>query len=126
MPQNYTYPTKTKADSLTVVPNYGQELTNRNKTNFIISFKYKLHNKFNFDKMDINNLKQFQNFLDKVSKMTFNQVDKEFLCTNDKKDTFKGIQIIHYVVNKKFRIHGIIEDGRFKVLRMDPNHDVHN
>ena len=36
-----------------------------------------------------------------------------------------GQQVHHYEVSQKFRIHGILEEGRFKVIRLDPNHKVH-
>lgn len=39
--------------------------------------------------------------------------------------THNGQQIHHYGFGDKFRIHGIIEEGRFKVIRLDPNHKVH-
>ena len=58
--------------------------------------------------------------------MTVSDVDKQFKRKNDKKDSFEGQQVYHYEVSKKFRIHGIIEEGRFKVIRLDPNHRVHN
>ena len=57
--------------------------------------------------------------------MNFDEVDKAFLRPADKEDTFNGSQVIHYKVTDSFRIHGIIENMRFKVLRLDPNHRVH-
>lgn len=32
----------------------------------------------------------------------------------------------HNAVSDTFRIHVIIEEGRYKVIRLDPNHKVHS
>ena len=92
---------------------------------FIVSFQYPLDRKYNFTALSKDDITAFQRFLDKVAKMTFNQVEKEFRRPSDKGDTFNGSQVIHYKVTKTFRIHGIIDNMRFKVLRLDPNHKVH-
>ncbi|QRN86047.1 hypothetical protein JR334_02090 [Clostridia bacterium] len=93
---------------------------------FIISFKFTLEKEYNLTNLQISQIKQFQVFLDKVSQMTWLQVDKKFKRKPDKQDTFKDVQVIHYKVAAGFRIHGIVMNGRFKVLRLDPNHKVHN
>ena len=92
---------------------------------FVVAFKYRLQNGYGLDELQKDNLKELQRFLDKISKMNVSDVDKQFKRKNDKNDSFEGQQVHHYEVSKKFRIHGIIEEGRFKVIRLDPNHKVH-
>ena len=100
-------------------------LSRKTEVPFILSFKYPLERKYNFTSLSKADVAAFQRFLDKISNMTFDQVDKAFLRPSDKGDTFRGYQIIHYKITDSFRIHGIIENMRFKVLRLDPNHQVH-
>ena len=69
--------------------------------------------------------KKLQSFLDKVSKMTVQQVDEAFSRKPDKNDIFQGHQVYHYAVTESFRIHVINEEGRYKIIRFDPNHKVH-
>ena len=57
--------------------------------------------------------------------MSFDMVDKQYLCTTDKADIYKESQVFHYRVSDTFRVHGILEEGRVKVLRLDPNHKFH-
>lgn len=104
---------------------HGQLLANLKDPKFILSFKYKLENGYTFKEMKENDLKVFQSFLNKVSQITISQVDKEFLRPPDKQDVFRNHQIQHYAVSKKFRIHGILENQRFKVIRLDPGHNKH-
>lgn len=101
-------------------------LSRKTDVPFIVSFKYPLDRKYNFTALSKADVAAFQRFLDKVSKMSFDEVDKAFLRPTDKGDTFNGSQVIHYKVTDSFRIHGIIENMRFKVLRLDPNHQVHS
>jgi hypothetical protein len=53
-------------------------------------------------------------------------MDKVYRRIPDKEDIAYGRQVQHYEVSKHFRIHGIVENGRFEVLRLDPNHNKHN
>ena len=69
--------------------------------------------------------KELQGFLDKVSRMTVQQVDSLYARKPDKTDTFDGEQVYHYEVTDSFRIHVIIEEGYYKIIRLDPNHRVH-
>lgn len=100
-------------------------LTDRNSSQFIISFKYKLENNYNFKSLSKDDNRRFQHFLDKICGMTVNDVDKKYRRPPDKSDIFNGQQVQHYEIDKDFRIHGINEKGRFKVLRLDPHHSVH-
>ena len=100
-------------------------LTNHLSSPFSLCFRYKLENGYTFGEMNIHQVKDFQKFLDMTSQMTFEQVERRYKRKSDKDDTFYGEQIIHYGINKEFRIHGIIENGQFVVLRLDPSHDFH-
>ena len=109
--------------------NYGSNPTKISKniySYFSICFRYKLPKDFNFEQLSKKNIKEWQSFLDKSSKMTFEQVEKIYKRPSDKNDTFRGEQVIHYGFGEGFRIHGIIEEGQFVVLRLDPNHKFHN
>lgn len=99
--------------------------TRNREVPFELCFKYPLENGYTFKELNPANLKQFQAFLDKVSHMTASQVDKLFFRKPDKDDKYKEMQVYHYEVSEKFRIHVVIEDGYYKVIRLDPNHKVH-
>ena len=71
------------------------------------------------------NNKELQNFLDKVSRMTVQQVDQAYARRPDKSDTYNGLQVYHYAVTDSFRIHVVNEAGRYKIIRLDPHHKVH-
>ena len=92
---------------------------------FSLTLKYPLENNYNFKKLKSEHLREFQSFLDKVSSMTFSQVDNLFLRNPDTNDKFQGKQIQHYEVSNCFRIHGVIEDSHLVILRIDPRHDKH-
>lgn len=101
------------------------KLTENTNSPFILCFKYPLQKGYTFSEMSKADIRSFQRFLDKVSKMTVQQVDKTFRRQPDHNDMYKGQQIQHYEVTNKFRIHVVLEGGRYKVIRMDPNHTVH-
>ena len=73
--------------------------------------------------MSVKNVKVFQKFLDKVSQMTVQQVDQQFRRKRNDQDTFHGMQVEHYKISDKFRIHVVLENGRYKIIRLDPNHN---
>lgn len=102
-----------------------ERLTNRTDAPFILSFKYPLAKGYTFSDMSLDDVKAFQRFLDKVSQMTVQQVDKLFRRQTDCSDFYEENQVQHYEVSKKFRIHVILENGRYKVIRLDPNHKFH-
>ena len=92
---------------------------------FELSFKYPLEKGYTFKEMSMKNVKDFQNFLDKVSRMTVQQVDQSYSRKPDRKDQYNGMQVYHYSVNSSFRIHVVLEAGYYKIIRLDPNHKVH-
>jgi len=100
-------------------------LTKRRDIQFELCFKYPLQKGYTFENLEKRKLSDFQRFLDKVSKMTVQQVDLAFARKPDKNDTFKDEQVLHYAVTDSFRLHTVLEEGRYVVLRIDPNHKVH-
>lgn len=66
-----------------------------------------------------------QKFLDKASDLTVSQMDSMYRRTPDKSDTFNGQQVEHYGFSDGFRVHGIYEEQRFEIIRIDPNHKFH-
>lgn len=101
------------------------KLANRAHAPFSITFRHKLLNGYRLSDLKRENYKELQNFLDKVCGVPFNDVDKLYRRKSDDADLYDGEQIIHYEVTGKFRIHGVIENAQFIVLRFDPNHKVH-
>ena len=53
------------------------------------------------------------------------QVDKAFLRKPDTNDRYQGMQVYHYEVTEKFRIHVVLESRYYKIIRLDPKHKVH-
>lgn len=104
----------------------GHSLTSHTSTPFIVSFKYRLEKDYGFDSLQIKHLRQFQDFLNRVSQMTFLEVDRIYRRKPDKSDIFQGKDVIHYNAGGSFRIHGVLEEGRFKVIRLDPEHRYHS
>ena len=92
---------------------------------FSICFKHKLMNGYTFEGLSARDMKIWQGFLDLASQMTFEQAERRYRRISDDTDTFDGEQIIHYAIGEAFRIHGVIENGQFVVLRMDPTHKFH-
>lgn len=60
----------------TGVPQKGSLLTNKRDVPFILCFKYPLERKYTLAELEKKNNKELQSFLDKVSRMTVQQVDK--------------------------------------------------
>lgn len=104
----------------------GHLLTTQRDVPFVLCFKYPLERGYTFLELSQQNKKEFQSFLDKVSRMTVQQVNESFARKPDKNDAYNGNKVYHYAVTESFRIHVIIEEGRYKVIRLDPNHKVHN
>ncbi len=103
------------------------KLTNKQNREvpFELCFKYPLENGYSFKELTVENIKQFQAFLNKVSKMTVTQVDQAFSRKPDSMDTYNGMQVYHYEITRAFRIHVVNESGYYKVIRLDPKHKVH-
>ncbi len=102
------------------------KLTNIRDVPFELCFKYPLERHFKLTDLDQRNIKELQGFLDKVSRMTVDQVDHAYARKPDSNDSFNGLQIYHYAVTDAFRIHVVNEAGYFKIIRLDPNHRVHS
>lgn len=101
-------------------------LTKERDVPFELCFKYPLQKGFTFQELSKQNIKEFQNFLNKVCRMSVAQVDASFARKPDKNDIFNGMQVYHYAITQKIRIHVINESGYYKIIRLDPNHDVHD
>ena len=101
------------------------KLTNKRDVPFELCFKYPLEKGYTLQELDKQNLKDLQRFLNKVSQMNVDQVDKQFSRKPDKNDSYSGSQVYHYGVTDKFRIHVINEGGYYKIIRLDPNHKYH-
>ena len=92
---------------------------------FELCFKYPLEKGYSFKEMTIEHNTQLQIFLNKVSHMTVTQVDQAFSRKPDTNDIYNGMQVLHYSVTNKFRIHVVNEDGYYKIIRLDPLHRFH-
>lgn len=102
-----------------------KRLTNQKDAPFELSFKYPLEKGYTFKELSMQNVKEFQNFLDKISHMNVQQVDNLYARKPDMNDSYNGMQVYHYGVTESFRIHVVLEAGYYKVIRLDPNHKVH-
>lgn len=102
------------------------KLTQNRDVPFELCFKYPLENGYTFKELTKENNREFQSFLNKVSRMTVTQVDKAYARKPDKNDVYNGMQVYHYEVTKSFRIHVVMEAGYYKIIRLDPQHKVHN
>lgn|GEM_PF-1096620 len=100
------------------------ELTNKNRP-FVVCFKYQLPKEFCFTKLEKRSIKDFQSFLNKISNMTFLDVEKTFKKESDTSDIFHDMPVVHYKVTEDFRLHGVMENWEFCVIRIDPNHKFH-
>lgn len=103
----------------------GRKLTTKTEVPFILSFRYPLEKGYTFKELTSKNNKEFQAFLDKVSKLSVQQVDEQYARKPDKNDSYKDMQIYHYEVSQSFRIHVVNEDGQYRIIRLDPNHKFH-
>lgn len=103
----------------------GYLLTTQRDVPFVLCFKYPLQKGYTFSELSQKNKNEFQRFLDKVAKMSVQQVNQVYGRKPDKNDTYLENRVYHYAVTETFRIHVIIEEGRYKVIRLDPNHKVH-
>ena len=104
-------------------------LTRAKDTLFCIKIDHHLQKKYCFKSLGVKHIKAFQRFIDKACSMTYSEVDKVYLRQSDKQDKAmvgeEEFQIVHYEVDQKFRIHGIIIQGQFKLIRLDPEHKHH-
>ena len=104
----------------------GRKLTSKTEVPFILSFRYPLERGYTFKELTSKNNKEFQAFLDKVSKLSVQQVDEQYARKPDKNDEYNDMQVYHYEVSQSFRIHVVNEDGQYCIIRLDPNHKFHS
>jgi hypothetical protein len=83
------------------------------------------------------NLKHFDSFLSKLNKSPdWDSVYREFQrADSDDEDSKKKIkslgydpvqtEMFHLRVTQKFRVHGFVYEDRFKLVWLDPNHEIH-
>ena len=107
-----------------IEPQKNVGLTNRNRP-FVVCFKYQLPKEFCFTKLEKQSVKDFQLFLDKVSGMTLHDAKELYERQPDALDVYNEMPVVHYKVTDRFRLHGVVEDGEFCVIRIDPNHKFH-
>lgn len=105
---------------------YPQKLTSNNNSPFLLGLKYKLETGYTFKEMQVSDNKKLQKFLDLVSQLSVYQVDNSYARKPDLEDIYEGKNVRHYEVSKGFRIHVILENGIYFIIRLDPNHSVHN
>lgn len=114
-----------------------EELSDKVKeTNKIhsISLRYLDTTKYGFETIGGNKpkLKKFDSFIKKVNDGEFDfyrnarksdKSDKKYIP-----DLKKEVQILHYHIGSKTNlivVHGFLHEGKFKLCRIDPNHDFH-
>lgn len=105
---------------------HGSALTDKNTSRFILGFNYSLIKDYTFNEMTVRDNRKFQKFLDIVSQLSVNEVDKQYSRVSDSTDLYNGLQVRHYEVSDKFRIHVVLENGVYYIIRLDPNHKFHN
>lgn len=104
----------------------GSTFTNKNISRFILGFNYSLIKNYTFNEMTARDNKKFQKFLDIVSKLSVREVDEKYERVLDSTDFYNGLQVRHYELSDKFRIHVVLEYGVYYIIRLDPNHRFHN
>ena len=102
------------------------KLTNRLSSPFSLCFKYPLEQGYTFNDMSLAQVREFQKFLDLSAQMSFEQAERRYRRQSDTNDIKDGDQVIHYGIGKTFRIHGVIQNAQFVVIRLDPNHKFHS
>lgn len=115
-----------KLTNKTGSPTKSTKLTKKTDVPFVLGFKYPLEKDYTFSEFQKINNHEFQRFLNKVSNMTVQDVDRLYSKKPDKSDLYNGMQVLHYQVTDSFRIHVVIEDGKYYIIRLDPNHRFHS
>lgn len=89
------------------------------------------------DLRDNHTLKHFDIFISKLNKSpdwdtVFHNFQKADSDDEDSRKKIKSLgydpvqtEMFHLRVTQKFRVHGFLYDGRFKLVWLDPNHDIH-
>ena len=71
------------------------------------------------------NLIEIHRFPDKTMGVPIKEVDKLYLRDPDNADKTDGLQVQHYEVSDRFRIHGFYLEGAFHVICLDCKHMFH-
>lgn len=103
----------------------GTTLTKKTEIPFVVSFRRKLIDGYRLSDLEKKDVRQLQKFLDIASELSVQQMDEAYSRPTDSNDKFNGQQVQHYGVGDCFRIHGVFENQRFEVIRIDPNHRKH-
>lgn len=107
------------------VHSQGAKLTKNTPPPFIVSFRRKLLSGYRLVDLEKRDMAQLQKFLDVASELSIQEMEKRYRHKPDRQDKFDGKYVEHYGFENGFRIHGIFFDGRFEVIRIDPNHKKH-
>lgn len=105
--------------------NKGRLLTNKRDTPFVLCFKYSLEKGYKLGDLEMRDVQDLHRFLEKIANMTVQQADSSFARKPDRNDTYKDSQVYHYAITDSFRVHVILEEGRYIIIRLDPKHAVH-
>lgn len=82
-------------------------------------------NKFGLSGLEVENWNILINFMEKH--LNNRKLFDDKVRSSKEEDENENI-ILHYMVTKKFRIHGYFDDTStfFKITKIDPNHNVHD
>lgn len=118
---------------LTNVPNISSKNVLTSKRYTSVKFSVKLCGETICKRYKVNDLQKddkirFTNLLGQMLEMNWEDVENKYRRPDDKEDkTKEGIQICHYGKNgDSMRIHGYIDSGMLIIVKVDPNHKVHN
>lgn len=112
------------------VKNSKIELTENKEPKLVISFGLKLENGYDFKKLKSDSLKEFQTILNDSTQLSLDEMENRYGRDLDSDDIleYNGIkfQVLHFGKDRStFRIHGILADSYFHVIRIDPKHKFH-
>lgn len=101
-------------------------LTKNQDVPFVLCMKYPLEKGYTFANLSQRDTRDFQRFLDKIAKMSVNQVDHAFGKKPDRDDLYMDKHVFHYGVTDSFRLHVVFDSGCYAIVRLDPNHKFHS
>lgn len=124
-------------------PNYFEKNLKKNGNGYGVSLKYfttiPIENNC-FSKLDRASLRNFTKFCEEIRKCSkVEEINSKYVPKNlDNLDGlsrvmknllentgYKKVQIIHYRIGRKSRVHGFWNDKFFNVLLIDPEHHLH-
>lgn len=103
-------------------------LTSYTKTPFKMSIERVFERGYCLKSLEKSHMKKLNEFIKRTvgNDLSFKEVQENYGRRPDKTDTIDGYEVVHYQVDRKFRLHGIIRDASFVICRIDPNHKFHN